>query len=152
MRAPRCHFLALYHFRSIDGLPNRLECAQDIPFGSVNAVYIVRTVASNGGSIGSSGLGFFPVMLCILLGSVASLVYKLVSLGSMPQVLCTLECVAASCTLATVIGLDTVQVWSQQHKLIVRNEAIAERARRLQTMESGQEGSSESDDEAIALS
>ena len=114
----------------------------------------MRTVGSNGGSIGSSGLALFPVMLCILLGSVASLVYKLVSLGSMPQVLCTLEWVATSCVLATVIGpgLDTVQVWSQQHKLIVRNEAIAERVRRLQTMESGQECSGESDDEAIALS
>ena len=104
---------------------------QDVPFGVVNTIFLVGTVNDNLSlgrqcSSGSSDNTDFPaVKLCILLSSIASLMYKVMKLRTFPH------------------------VWQEYERLCVVKAELEERATRLQISENQTWGdiSSESDEE-----
>jgi hypothetical protein len=104
---------------------------QDVPFGVVNSIFLVGTVNDNLSlgrqcSSGSSdNTGFPAVKLCILLSSIASLMYKVTKLRTFPH------------------------VWQEYERLCVVKAELEERATRLQISENQTRGdiSSESDEE-----
>jgi hypothetical protein len=90
-------------------------CAQDVPFAIVNAVFLVRTVNDKRSDV--------TIMLCVLLTSIASLVYKVMKLRTIPK------------------------VWQEHRRLLDVKAELAERAMRLQESEGQcqQDSSGESD-------